>query len=198
MNATIITTWVGGGFGIGGVLLGHILGGRAESKKSRQVDAERWQADRRKIYAEFMALTLQMARKADSVACFLPYRPEDSAADGDLELRKEIVREIWDVWDERFQETLLEVELLGSPNVATVANEYSEALLDLVGIAEAGSSYLDAKDPLERFWALHARFRNLLRRELGLSPTFYVRLGTPDTSTIGLRRHPGDEPDATE
>lgn len=85
--APVVSVAITGIVGIGGVLLGGYFTKRTEQRRVANEDERRWLADRRHVYATYLALITSMLRSIDSMSSFLPSEGKAALPDAESILK---------------------------------------------------------------------------------------------------------------
>jgi hypothetical protein len=173
MTPEITTAVLTGTFGLCGVLGGVLLSGyfsrRAERSRVASEDERRWLADRRHVYAAYLAIVTSMLRNIDSMLAFLPASEAKKITAKDESFLKEEVFDFYGRWDDELQPALGDVQLLAGPSVAELADRTSWALMELNGFMDSRQNYEIVNEYAFKTRYLLDAIRNAMRTELGLT-----------------------------
>ncbi len=172
MDSNAHVALIAGGFALVGVLGGASMtawfGIVADRRRTRVEDERRWLLARREHYAGFLGLATSMLREIDGVAIFLSHSSDSPVTKEDEEYIREGLLEYQIKWNEVLQPALGEVQLLGSPRVAELADRVSGALLEVTTVVETRGAFTEYYPSWFQTGDLIQVLRDAMRQELGL------------------------------
>jgi hypothetical protein len=172
VTSGLVTALLTGAFGLGGVLGGVLLTShfaqRADQRRIISEDERRWLADRRQVYARYLAIVTSMLRSIDGTSSFLGSE-EKAARPDDESILKEDVFTFYQRWDNELQPVLGEVQLLANPKVAELADRTSWALMELNGFIDSRQLFEIVTEYGFKTRYLLEAVRNAMRAEIGLT-----------------------------
>lgn len=119
MNTVLLTPLLTGGFalagGLGGVILSNNFTSRAARQQRAEEDARRWLADRRHIYAAYLALVASLFKDIEDISVFLTSPGDEVDAEraaSNEESIAEGVPKFYERWENEVQQAFNEVLLL--------------------------------------------------------------------------------------
>ena len=173
MTSGLTAALLTGAFALGGVLGGVLLTShfaqRADQRRITSEDERRWLADRRQVYAHYLAIVTAMLRSIDDTAVFLPNEDKQAVAPDDESILKDNVFAFYRRWDDELQPVLGEVQLLASPKVAELADRTSWALMELNGFIDSRQVFDVVTEYGFKTRHLLDAIRNAMRAEIGLT-----------------------------
>jgi len=172
MTPDLTTALLTGAFGLGGALGGVLLTSHfaqhADQRRITSEDERRWLADRRQVYAAYLAIVTSMLRSIDGTSSHLSSEAKAVATDAESILNED-VSTFYDRWDDELQPALGEVQLLAGPTVAELADRTSWALMELNGFIDSRQMFETVMEYEFKTRYLLEGTRNAMRAEIGLT-----------------------------
>ena len=172
MTSGLTTALLTGAFGLGGVLGGVLLTShfaqRADQRRIASEDQRRWLADRRQVYAHYLAIITSMLRSIHDTSGHLDGEMSVVVPSGEAILEKGVF-DFQQRWDNELLPALSEVELLAEPKVAKLAYQVAWVLIQLNRWIESREKYEMVSEYEDKTHDLVDDVRNAVRAEIGLT-----------------------------
>lgn len=154
--------------GVIGAVLAGVFARRGENRRQQAEVSRQWVADRRAVFAKYLALAEVMHREIDAIAVFLSYDGKKEITPEDEESISDGLISYFGSWEDELQPLLGELQLVASMKVADIADRVSGALMEMTVFLERREAFTSYYPMWFQTRDLIHVLRNEMRVELGL------------------------------